>query len=310
MELIDIKKIDTSPFQHRKHMSPDKLRELAESIMREGLIEPVVLRRCNGRFQLICGERRLRAVREYTDIKSILSRVIKANDLEARRMCAAENLQRENLSVIETIETIVDLVDSGLCGDELYDNMGASAILRVKNLLSKLDSIRSSMERGSKLSDANMLFHKFMEQVENIFNNLPKPLKWRSFYENDLSVLLDTSEDVLVTAIDHNLNRSQVKALEGLKRASFDEFKRVTGKGQGSSASVGELSANEIKGITEKAIKRMRLAPPSEMASAVLSKDIACLKMGMLGIPVERIASLLDLNRKTVMNHIQKGEIA
>ncbi|MBN1907219.1 MAG: hypothetical protein JW927_19220 [Deltaproteobacteria bacterium] len=49
-----------------------------------------------------------------------------------------------------------------------------------------------------------------MGQVENIFNNLPKPLKWRSFYENDLPVLLDTSEDVLVTAIDHNLNRSQV----------------------------------------------------------------------------------------------------
>jgi ParB/RepB/Spo0J family partition protein len=163
MELIDIKKIDPSPLQHRKLMSADKLRELAASIMREGLIEPVVLRRCNGRFQIICGERRFRAVKEYTDFKSILARVIKANDLEARRMCAAENLQRENLSVIETIETIVDLVDSGLCGDEVYDNMGESALLRVKSLLAKLDSIRSSMERGSKVSDANMLFHKFQE---------------------------------------------------------------------------------------------------------------------------------------------------
>ena len=195
MELIDIDKIDPSPFQHRRHMNADKLRELAVSITRDGLIEPVVLRRCNGRFQLICGERRLRAVKEYTDKRTILSRVIKANDLEARRMCAAENLQRENLSVIETIETIVDLVDSELCGDEVYDSMGDSAIPRVRNLLAKLDSVRSSRDRGSKVADeSNMLFHKFMEQVENIFKNLPKSLKWRSFYENDLQILMDTYE--------------------------------------------------------------------------------------------------------------------
>ncbi len=175
MELIDIEKIDLSPFQHRRHISDDKLRELAVSIMQDGLIEPVVLRRCNGRFQLICGERRLRAVKEYTDNSTILSRVIKANDLEARRMCAAENLQRENLSVIETIETIVDLVDSELYGDEVYDSMGESAMHSLKNLLSKLDSIRRSEDRGSSISgDSNDLSHKFMGQVENIFISLPK----------------------------------------------------------------------------------------------------------------------------------------
>jgi hypothetical protein len=53
MELIDIKKIDPSPLQHRKLMSADKLRELAASIMREGLIEPVVLR---GVFRLYAGK--------------------------------------------------------------------------------------------------------------------------------------------------------------------------------------------------------------------------------------------------------------
>ena len=110
-------------------------------------------------------------------------------------MCVAENLQRENLSVIETIETIVDLVDSELCGNEVYDSMGESAMHRLKNLLSKLDSIRSSRDRGSKVADeSNMLFHKFMEQVNKIFNNLPKSLKWRSFYENDLQILMDTYE--------------------------------------------------------------------------------------------------------------------
>jgi hypothetical protein len=82
MEMIDINMIDPSLFQHWKLMSADKLRELVASIMLEGLIETVVLRGCNGRFQIICGERRFRAVKEYTDIKSILSRVIRANDWE------------------------------------------------------------------------------------------------------------------------------------------------------------------------------------------------------------------------------------
>ncbi|NLD38396.1 MAG: ParB N-terminal domain-containing protein [Desulfatiglans sp.] len=153
MELIDIKKIDPSLSSTGNSLARINSGSLPRASCVRGFIEPVVLRRCNGRFQVICGERRFRAVKEYTDIKSILARVIKVNDLEARCMCAAENLQREKL---------------------------------------------------------NHLFHKFMRQVGNIFNNLPKPLKWRSFYENDLPVLLDTSEDVLVTAIDHNLNRSQV----------------------------------------------------------------------------------------------------
>jgi len=68
-------------------------------------------------------------------------------------------------------------------------------MLRLKNLLSKLDSIRRSEDRGSSISEeSNDLSHKFMGQVEKIFKNLPKSLKWRSFYENDLQILLDTYE--------------------------------------------------------------------------------------------------------------------
>lgn len=245
-ELIDIQKIDPSPFQHRKYMNADKLRELASSITQDGLIAPVVLRRFNKRFQLICGERRFRAIKEYTDIKFILSRIIEANDLEARRISAAENLQRENLSAIETIETIVDLIDAELCEDGEYCLMGESAPLRVKNLLAKLDSIQRSRIRGSDISKELIhLSHKFMGQVEKVFSNLPNPLKWRSFYENDLSILMDTSEDVQIAAMEHNLNRSQIKALEGLKQASLEEFQRVTGKGKECSGpEINELSAN------------------------------------------------------------------
>ncbi len=73
--LIDIKKIDLSPYQHRKYFDENSLRELGVSIIQDGLIEPIILRpQQNGRFQLIAGERRLRAIKDYTDMTNIQAR--------------------------------------------------------------------------------------------------------------------------------------------------------------------------------------------------------------------------------------------
>jgi len=57
-------------------------------------------------------------------------------------------------------------------------------------------SIAVAKDLFSRIPFALVLFHKFMEQVEKIFENLHKPLKWRSFYKNDLPILMDISEDV------------------------------------------------------------------------------------------------------------------
>jgi len=65
--VIDVKKIDPSPYQHRRHFDEDKLRELAASIQREGLIEPIIVRPKSDRYEMIAGERRLRAVRDFTE---------------------------------------------------------------------------------------------------------------------------------------------------------------------------------------------------------------------------------------------------
>ncbi len=118
--VIDLKKIDPSPYQVRKHFDEDKLKELAATIQREGLIGPIMVRPNGGRYELIAGERRLRAVRDFTEIKTIAAQVVKANDLEARRISAAENLQREDLSAIESIEGTVEMVDAELIEDIIY----------------------------------------------------------------------------------------------------------------------------------------------------------------------------------------------
>lgn len=180
---INLQEIDPSPYQRRRYFDQDKLKELAASIRREGLIEPIVVRPNSGRYELIAGERRLRAIRDYTEMKTIQAQVVHAGDLQARRMSAAENMQREDLSAIEAIEAIVEIVDAELTEDIEYSSMGKLSMDRVKTLLAKLDSVRRSEERRSRITKkAKDLSHKFMGQVEQIFKKLPKPLEWRSFY--------------------------------------------------------------------------------------------------------------------------------
>ena len=88
--MIDIKKIDPSPFQHRKYFDEERLRELGASILKDGLIEPIIVRpQKKGRFQLIAGERRLRAVKKYTAMTMIQSKIADVDDLQARRISAA-----------------------------------------------------------------------------------------------------------------------------------------------------------------------------------------------------------------------------
>ncbi len=207
--VIDVQKIDPSPYQHRRHFDEDKLKELAASIQREGLIEPIVVRPIDKRYQLIAGERRLRAVRDYTEMETIQTQIVVVNDLQARRISAAENLQREDLSAIETIEAIVEIVDAELIEDIEYLSMGKTPADRVKTLLGKLDSVRRSKELGYEVgTQARLTSHKFVGSGEQIFKNVPKSLEWRSFYTNDLPLLVDIYKEVQDVSIQHNLNKS------------------------------------------------------------------------------------------------------
>ncbi|MDA3790797.1 MAG: hypothetical protein PF503_20170, partial [Desulfobacula sp.] len=73
-----------------------------------------------------------------------------------------------------------------------YLTVGKTPLERVHKLLSKVDFIRRSKERGSVVLEADKdLSHKYVGQVESIFKKLPKPLKWRSFLLNDLILLTD-----------------------------------------------------------------------------------------------------------------------
>ena len=98
---LPILDIERSPFQPRRDFKEEELRELAESLKNSGLVQPPTVRKnAAGKWELIAGERRLRAA-QLAGWKKIQVTVVEADDLTAASMTTTENLQRENLNPIE-----------------------------------------------------------------------------------------------------------------------------------------------------------------------------------------------------------------
>lgn len=210
--MIDIKKIDPFPYQPRKYFDENSLKELGASIIRDGLIEPIIVRpQKKGRYQLIAGERRFRAIKDYTDDSVIQAKIVEVDDLQARRISDAENRLREDLSAIESIEATIEIIDMEMGKEPEYLTVGKTPLERVHKLLSKLDSIRRSRERGSVVLAAEKdLSNKYVGQVEAIFKNLAKPLKWQSFLMHDLTLLTNIPSKVQKASVKYNLTKAKI----------------------------------------------------------------------------------------------------
>ncbi|PJA98612.1 MAG: DNA-binding protein [Ignavibacteriales bacterium CG_4_9_14_3_um_filter_30_11] len=122
---IPIEKVSTNPFQPRTSFNPEALEELKKSILQNGLIQPITVRRLNGNYQLISGERRLKACLGV-GYKEIPAYIIKVESDEAMLALALiENIQRESLNAIETAKAYKRLMDEcHLSQDQIADTVG------------------------------------------------------------------------------------------------------------------------------------------------------------------------------------------
>lgn len=97
---IPVGLIDPNPFQPRAEFPPDELKALVESLKSNGLLQPVVVRRVEERYQLIAGERRWRAAKE-AGWSEIHAKIIPAGDQQMAELALVENLHRSDLNAIE-----------------------------------------------------------------------------------------------------------------------------------------------------------------------------------------------------------------
>ncbi len=97
---LPVLQIRPNPFQPRQHFDPERLRELADSIRQQGVIQLIVVRRGAEGFELLAGERRLRAA-QMAGYDTIPALVKSANDQEALEVALLKNPQREDLNPME-----------------------------------------------------------------------------------------------------------------------------------------------------------------------------------------------------------------
>ncbi len=100
---VDITRVDPGPFQPRTSFDDERLEELAASIRSQGLLQPLVVRPMGDRFQVICGERRLRAARK-AGLDDVPVVVRHTTDAEALELALVENIQRDDLDPIDLAE--------------------------------------------------------------------------------------------------------------------------------------------------------------------------------------------------------------
>ena len=139
-----------NPEQPRRHFDEDALASLADSIRRHGLLQPLVVRRVAGRYELIAGERRLRAALR-AELEKVPVIVRDAGPGDRLELALIENVQRENLTALEEAEAYRHLgQEYGLTQEEIAERVGKSrpAITNSLRLLGLPDAVKALLESG------------------------------------------------------------------------------------------------------------------------------------------------------------------
>lgn len=129
---VAVDRIDASRFQPRRHFDPERLRELAEAIRAQGVIEPLIVRATAPaglgelRYELIAGERRLRAARE-AGLETVSVVVRDFDDRTALEVSLVENLAREDLGAVDEARAFVRLArEFALSHEQIAQRIGKS----------------------------------------------------------------------------------------------------------------------------------------------------------------------------------------
>jgi ParB-like chromosome segregation protein Spo0J len=262
--LIDTGLICPSPYQCRMNFNSLSLKELSESIKTQGLIQPIVVRPLNDTFELVCGDRRLRAS-IMAGMRKIISIVRHYDDKQARLVCLSENVQRSDLTKIEEIDAVAKYIDAVM--DAEFPEYRAFLEKKVSEPKGRRFEIRSSdpdlgnplhrvaMLLGAVRADqANKTKHmdKFVHKLAKAFKSLNKNIEPETFARHDLPLLvkLEEYEWIKQVSVEKNLSKEQTKAAVELASKNEGLARRVITEGIQTidgSTPVEDLSAREIR---------------------------------------------------------------
>ena len=180
---INIDLIDPNPFQPRKFFDDDELVELAETIEKHGLIQPIAVRKVGDRYQIISGERRTRASK-LANCRTIKAQVYdNLDDKTMSEWALIENIQRVDLNPIEVAQSYQQLIDNhNYTHEDLAKTVGKSrsAITNALRLLKLPNQVQAWIQEGKlaggaaralcseKIADPVALARRVIEEGLNV----------------------------------------------------------------------------------------------------------------------------------------------
>ena len=151
LRALPIDEIEPNPDQPRRRIDPDGLASLAESLKARGVLQPIVVRPlAGGRYELVAGERRLRAA-QIAGLERIAAVIRETPEAERLELALIENMARSDLNPIEEARACATLVeDLGLTKEEVARRVGRSraAVANLVRMLELPDDVVAMLERG------------------------------------------------------------------------------------------------------------------------------------------------------------------
>ena len=246
---IPLEEIKKNPYQPRTYFNEEKLNELKDSIEKNGLLQPIVVKKAIKGYYIIAGERRYRAF-ELLGKKEIPAIIKEMTDEEMMVFAVLENLQREDLSALEESESYKNLMDKmSLTQEELANKLGKSRpyIANSLRLLKLPTEIKINLEQGLiSAAHARTLLSlktkKNMEEVctlvierkmsvrelEEYVMKLLKPKEVRKMKTKD--IFIEEQENILKKRLGTSVTIKQGRNKKGKIEIEFkdnDEFERI-----------------------------------------------------------------------------------
>ncbi|WP_370828457.1 ParB/RepB/Spo0J family partition protein [Fournierella massiliensis] len=161
--------IDPSPFQARRHFDEKEIAQLAVSILENGLLQPVSVRRYGDRYQLVAGERRLRACK-LAQLKEIPAILCEYQDQATAALGLLENLQRQDLDAFEQARGIQDVIALwGCTQEEAANRLGmAQPTLNNKLRLLQLSDAQQEFCRANNLTERHARAVLRLEEAQRL----------------------------------------------------------------------------------------------------------------------------------------------
>ncbi len=227
---IDIENIKTNPYQPRRNFDEEKIKELAETIKEKGIIEPLIVRKAPLGYELISGERRLRAAK-MAGLKRVPCIVRPAGEEETLELALIENLQREDLNPLEEARAYKMLKERfGLTQEEIAKKVGKdrATVANSLRLLKLPEEILQGLSEG-KISEGHAKLLLSVDQREAI--ELFKKIVKDGLSVRAVEKILKREKYEKKKEEDPNL-RKVIKEMERFLEAKVEIYISKNGKGR------------------------------------------------------------------------------